>query len=388
MRSSKTHSNVTTFSSTWKRVLVYLLVFWLSFFLFLLAIQYTEIESFTQEEAFSFKKPSFFWYLLILIPFTAAFLWRIYWKSKRMSALASSSVLGMIIRPESNRANFLQFIALHNVLVFAILALAQPIFGTKKIEGKQRSSEVVICLDVSNSMNVKDLDAELSRLEIAKRAINQLVNASRGERIGIAIFAGEAYVQLPITSDYEAVKMFAQEIETDAVTFQGTNLSKALQVSTQMFTNYKGGKTILMLTDGEDHDSTNLTFLDEFSSRNIQLGILGIGSTAGGLIPNHPIKPELGFKTDENGKRILSILNPELVKSLAKATNGAYVFTSNPYPDLADLLAKAEKNAVQTTNSSSISVKSNHFGIPLGISLIFWIVYVLVRSGLISNRKA
>lgn len=387
MRSSKIHSDVTAFSNTWKRILVYLLVFWASFFLFLFAIQYTAIESLTHEEAFSFKKPNYFWYLLLLIPFTAAFLWRIYWKSKKMSALASSSVLGMIIRPESSRSNFLQFITLHNVLVFAILALAQPIFGTKKIVGKSRSSEIVICLDVSNSMNVKDLDAELSRLEIAKRAINQLVNASRGERIGIAIFAGEAYVQLPITSDYEAVKMFAQEIETDAVTFQGTNLSKALQVSTQMFTNYKGGKTILMLTDGEDHDSTNLAFLDNFSSRNIQLGILGIGSTAGGLIPNHPQKPELGFKIDENGKRILSILNPQVVKSLAQATNGVYAFTSNPYPDLAELLARAEKNAVQSTNASPISVKSNHFAIPLGISLIFWIVYVLIRSGLVSNRK-
>ena len=171
--------------------------------------------------------PSAF-YLLLLLPIYYFLQYRALRRRNSMvSLLANPNLQSYLFQPVSTSKIIIEFLLFRSILVFVILALASPIFGKKKQNTLASNLELVICLDVSNSMNTKDADGA-SRLEASKRALGQLVNKLSGERIGICVFAGSAFVQLPLTMDYHAAKLFVQEIETDMVSTQGTNINEAL----------------------------------------------------------------------------------------------------------------------------------------------------------------
>jgi Ca-activated chloride channel homolog len=225
-------------------------------------------------------------------------------------------------------------------------------------------------------MNVKDIDKQTSRLQVAKRALIQLINQLHGERVGIVIFAGNAYTQLPLTMDYETAKMYLNEIETDMVSNQGTNIRSALEISESLFTKSKAGKAILIVTDGEDHESGIDEILKSLKEKKIQLAILGIGSQNGGLIPNDYNRPELGFKVDEKGSFILSKMNPSMIKELASKSGGFYTISSDSYPDLRNLLAKINKIKRSKKEGFEFEVKENRYQIPLFLSFLCLILFV------------
>ena len=158
------------------------------------------------------------------------------------------------------------------------LSLAQPVFGTKKVSGTIESLELVICLDVSASMDVKDISDDLSRLDVSKRAIVQLINNLHGEKIGICVFAGGAYVQLPITSDYSAAKLFVNDITTSIMSNQGTNINAALSTANDMFTDQKCSKGIIIVTDGENHEEKPSSIFEILKKKNITVNVLGLKS--------------------------------------------------------------------------------------------------------------
>jgi hypothetical protein len=139
-------------------------------------------------------------------------------------------------------------------ICFIIIALAQPVFGKKKVKGVSKSLEIAICLDISNSMNVRDLQGQ-SRIEVAKRTIGGLINQLSGEKIGLCVFAGDAMVQLPLTSDYQTAQLFTEEIQSSYISNQGTNIIEALETSVLMFSKNNEPKCILMISDGEDHEN-------------------------------------------------------------------------------------------------------------------------------------
>lgn len=366
------------------------LLVWECLFFVLLAILLAVLGYFSgvkSKEHFDFKTPELL-YLFVLLPvISASFLYLLWWKNKRFAAFASQKVLSSVLKPISSENTFIKYFFFRNTLAFLILAAAQPVFGVKKVSGTKESMELVLALDISNSMNTRDLEAKTSRLEVAKRAIVQLLNSLHGERIGLCIFAGNAYVQLPITSDYEAAKLFVQEIETNMISNQGTNISSALDVSKSMFSKLKTGRAICIITDGEDHTGNLETAIAGTKKEGIQIAILGIGTQEGGFIPNRPERPEFGFKVDEQGNPVLSKLNPRFIQSLANKTEGYYLLANTAYPDLSALIKPLKNIKRAALVNTEFEVREHKYQLPLLAALLSLMLYLLWSNQLAWKKK-
>lgn len=325
---------------------------------------------------FAFKNESALAYLWVLLPCIAGFYWLMRWKNKRFSTLGNQKIQGVILSPVSSFNTFMRFFFFRNAIVFLILAMAQPAFGSKKVSGTLESLELVLAIDISSSMNVKDIDKETSRLEIAKRAMVQLINNLHGEKLGIVIFAGGAYVQLPLTMDYDAAKMYIREIETAMISNQGTNIAAALEVSQMMFSKSNTSKAVILITDGENHEGGIDTFLAGFKKDGIELSVLALGTTNGGLIPNDPERPAAGYKTNSQGSPIVSRLNPQMAEELAAKSHGSYFVSSNAYPDLTILLKQLKQMKRTKVENLEFDVRENHYQIPLVFGILSWILFV------------
>jgi Ca-activated chloride channel family protein len=335
----------------------------------------------------AFKFPEKLNYLAIIIPLIALFWWYMKWKNQRFRTLGNLQVLASLISPVNSKKYFISYFLLRNALVFTIIAMAQPVFGSKKVNASLDSMELILAIDVSNSMNTKDISKEDSRLQIVKRAMIQLINNFHGEKLGICVFAGGAYLQLPITADYEAAKMYINEIETDMFSNQGTNIGAALELSSEMFSKEKTSKAILLVTDGENHEESYEEPLQAIKASKIMLGILGIGSKSGGPIPNDPLKPELGYKTTASGSTVISKLNENLIHSMANKSGGFSMISSTAYPDLSTILERFSHLKRTKIESIELDVKENWYQVPLLFALVFWVLFALVREGIILNKR-
>ncbi|MFT5777249.1 MAG: Ca-activated chloride channel family protein [Crocinitomicaceae bacterium] len=355
-------------------ILVWEVIFWVVYYLLINAFGLFS-DSITGERL-AYKTPDVLYLLFILIPIVGVFLYNIV-QNNKMAQNASAHVAQSFLRPVSSMSSFMKYFFFRNAFVFLVIAMAQPIFGSKKVAGTNESLELVIALDVSNSMNARDISDDFSRLDIAKRAITQLINNLHGEKIGISLFANSAFVQLPVTSDYGAAKLFIDDIESDMVSSQGTNVDAALSVSYDMFSKMKTTKGIILITDGENHENNPDEILAKIRKEQIQLTVLGIGTTKGGLVPKNPHRPELGYKTDARGKKVLSKLNKKFIRSIASKGAGEASFTSTEFPDLSALLTEISQMKRTKIDTLEFDIKQERYQVPLLISIIFWIAFLL-----------
>ena len=323
-----------------------------------------------------YKEPDAFRLLLLLIPIAGFYFYNVY-RHNKMVSRSNNHVARSFLKPVATTSSFIKYFLFRNALAFLIIALAQPIFGKKKVSGTSESLELVVCLDVSNSMNVRDISDESSRLDISKRALVQLVNNLHGEKIGICLFANHAFVQLPITRDYAAAKLFILEIETNMISSQGTNIADALIVSKDMFSKEQTTKGIILVTDGENHEESPNEALKEIKESKIQLSVLGIGTKQGGLVPKNPNRPELGYKTNALGKTVVSKLDESFIKSIASKGGGKASVSSSEFPNLSALLTQIKQMKRTKIDNLDFDIKKERYQIPLTISLVFWIIYLL-----------
>ena len=238
-----------------------------------------------------------------------------------------------------------------------------------------------------SSMNVKDAGFTDSRLKIAKRAATELINNLRGEKVGIVIFAGNAYVHLPLTTDYDAAKMHVDEIETNLTSNQGTAISTALIRSQQMFLDKKAAHAVILFSDVEDQQGDLDSIVKAYRTEKTNLSLLAIGSTNGGMIPNNPNRPELGYKMDENGRPIVSKMNLNLVKELAKQTNGQLSVSENGYPNMELTLNEIRKMKGVRSSIEDLEVKKNRYHIPLILGLLSFLLFGVLKSKRMSNEN-
>ncbi|XOV66904.1 MAG: VWA domain-containing protein [Fluviicola sp.] len=340
------------------------------------------------DEILLYRYPERFYWMLLIVPITFAFILFLHKHNKRALSL-KPRVREAYIRPVSEGYTIFKWIMFRNVIVFMIIAFAQPVFGKRKSEATVENLELVICLDVSNSMNTRDISDELSRLEIAKRAMNQLINKLHGERIGICLFANDALVQLPITRDYGAAKLFIDEIETDLVGNQGTNVKAALEVSRKMFSKDRTAKGIIMVTDGENHESNPSKELKKIRNSKIQLCVLGIGTKKGGLVPVNPRRPDLGYKKTATGKAVRSKVNPKFIESIATKAGGKASLSDDEFPDLSALLTQITRMKRTKIDNFDFDIRTERYQIPLVFALISWLIYLLWSEDVSTrlNRK-
>lgn len=306
-----------------------------------------------------------------------------YQKTLNRLGEASSS----LIHKQSVISVFLKHFFLRNTLAFVILAMAVPVYGSKKVKATKETLELVICLDISNSMNSTDISDENSRLEISKRALTQLINNLNGEQIGLVLFAHSAFVQLPLTTDYAAAKLFIKDVETNMISDQGTNIGEALTVASNMFSEKKVAKGVILVTDGEDHEAGIDAVIESLVDKKIQLSVLGIGTREGGLVPKDPERPEIGYKTDAMGRTVLSKLNRELIKDLAQKAGGFAHFSDDEFPDLSPLLTELKTMKRSKIDTLDFDVQQDRYRVPLAFAIMMLLGYLVLRADIRLSKK-
>lgn len=355
-------------------VFVWELIFWALFFLLVKSGSFFSGGSGT---FFSFQEPGNLQWLWLILIIAGLFLYNA-WRNEKIYQNAGEKIRSTVFKPIGTGKAFISYLLFRNALAFLIIAMAQPAFGKKKVAGTVQSMELVICLDISNSMNTRDVDPNISRLNIAKRAINELINKLGGEKIGISIFANDAYTQLPLTLDYYAAKMYVNDIETNMISSQGTNIKNALENAYSMFSeNKKMSKAVILVTDGENHDEDPSEVLKKYKDEEIQLAVLGIGTKKGGLIPIDPEMPEKGYRRTAVGTAVQSKLNPQFLNRIAEDGGGIALISEGPYPDLRGLLKQITQMKRVKTESMDFEVEEQRYQIPLAISLICFVAYLL-----------
>jgi Ca-activated chloride channel family protein len=326
-------------------------------------------------EHLAFRYPMLLWLELLILPLLGLLLFQLNKLNSIVGKISKNTRLS-IFSSVSTAHVAIKYILFRIAFTTLVITIAQPFYGSKKVAGTVESLELVIALDISNSMNTRDIDKELTRLDIAKRAITQLINNLHGEKLGLTIFAGSAYVQLPVTNDYNAAKMFVNEIESGMISNQGTNISAVLQTAMSMFSKAKVSKSIILVTDGENHEENPAVVYEALKESEIQICVLGIGTEQGGLIPNNPSRPELGYKQTAAGNPIQSKLDVNFIKQIADNTNGVGVVSSSPFPDLRMLLDKINHMKRSKMEDIEFNVSQSRYHISLFISLLFWISYL------------
>ncbi len=366
-----------------RKIVILELVFWVAILLFYFFLNNLDK---SENEAFGFKNQSALWLLILTIPIAVIYISLLNKTHNKLQDLKIENT-SLILKTPHIKERFLQYFFFRNAIVFLVFTISQPYLGTKKETTFGKNLELVLCLDVSNSMNAKDISGNVSRLEVAKRSINQLINKLSGERIGVAIFAENAYVQLPLTNDYGTAKMFINEIQTDMVSDQGTNIKGALETAFEMFSPDKTSKSVLLITDGENHLEEPDAFIQKLKENDVSVNVIGIGSETGGLVPEDANRPELGNKMDENGSPVLSKLNVQMIKNIANQSGGTALITSEPFPDITSILTEINQMKTGKVRDLQLDVKNNLYHIPLLLTLIFLIFIQIWNSNILNGLK-
>lgn len=248
------------------------------------------------------------------------------WKNKAINRFADSELLKHSLQPISSFKVISKTVFLYSALCLLFVAYLNPQFGTKEKESEVKGIDIIIALDVSTSMLARDLDETKSRLDIAKRSIEGLTNKLHGDRFGIVVFAGKAFTQLPITTDYSAAKLFLSSISTDMIQTQGTAIGNAIEVAMNSF-DFESNtqKSIIIISDGENHEDDAIIAAEDAQEKGVGIHTIGMGSINGVPIPLYRKGKFINNKRDKNGHTVLTKLNEEMLKSIATSGNGIYV---------------------------------------------------------------
>ena len=274
---------------------------------------------------FRFEEPTYL-YLLLLLPFLAVFyLYSNYRRRKNIRRFGDPVLLAQLMPDVSKYRPDIKFWIIFVVIGLFSVLLARPQFGSKQETVKRKGVEVIIALDISNSMLAQDVQP--SRLEKAKRLISRLVDELDNDKIGMIVFAGDAFTQLPITSDYISAKMFLESISPSLISKQGTAIGEAINLAVRSFTPQEGvGRAIVVITDGENHEGGAVEAAKVAAEKGIQVSVLGVGMPDGAPIP---IEGTNDYRRDREGNVIVTRLNEAMCQEIAKEGKGIYVRVDN-----------------------------------------------------------
>ena len=327
-----------------------------------------------------FEDPIYLWMLLI-IPILVLVRFIVWQKRKRnLRKFGDPSLLKEMMPDVSKYRPTIKFCLLLSAITILIFMIARPQVGSKISHEKREGIEVLIALDISNSMLAQDVIP--SRLEKSKLLIEDLVDHFTNDKVGLVVFAGDAFVQLPITNDYVSAKMFLQNINPSLITTQGTDLARAISLSQSCFTQREHiGRAIIVITDGEDHEGGALEAAREAYKKGINVFILGVGTSKGAPIPDG----NGGYLKDNSGQTVLSALNEQMCQQVAKAGNGVYIHvdnTSDAQERLNKELSKLQSGISDTVVYSEYNEQFQIFGIILLLLLIVETVLLESRNPL------
>ena len=315
---------------------------------------------------FRFAHPEYL-FALYAVPLIVLLFWYLTRnRRKLLGKFARKDVQKLLLPNYSGLKSSVKFGILILVYIFLVVAVSNPQVGTRMEEVKQSGIDVYILLDVSLSMKAEDIKP--NRLDRAKFQISNLIQKLRGDRIGLIIFAGQAYVQFPLTSDYSAANLFLNAVDVNSVPQQGTAIASAINLAVKSF-DYKTStqKAIVVITDGEDHEGDVMQAVKDAVAKDIKIYTIGLGSPDGVPIPIYKNGQQIGFKKDESGNVVLTKLDASILQEIASAGNGQYFHGANYEGQLNDIyndLSKLEKTEFGVKKVTDYEDRFYYFLIP------------------------
>jgi len=333
---------------------------------------------------FRFENPEYLWLVSIVIVLALIYIVQYFKRKSSLRKFGDPILLYQLMPDVSRWRGLIKFLLLELSLVFMIIMLARPQEANQISEEKRSGIETMIAIDISNSMLAEDVTP--SRLDRAKMLVEGLVETFSDDKIGLIIFAGDAFVQLPITNDYVSAKMFLNSIEPSMIVNQGTDIASAINMASHSFTQQEHvGKAIIVITDGEDHEGGALEAAKEAKDNGMNIYMLGIGTSKGAPIPN---KETGGYMIDRTGETVLSRLNEDMCKEIAQAGGGVYIHVDNS--SSAQQILDKELDKLEKSDSavySNYSEQFQTFGVIALILLIIEIVILERKNHLLNKIK-
>ncbi len=273
---------------------------------------------------FRFEEPIYL-YLLAIIPLLAVVKWMLdRQQKKRLRRFGDPQLLKQLMPDVSKWRPTAKFWLLQAALTLLIVMLARPQMGTRVSNEKRTGIETTIAMDISNSMLAEDVAP--SRLDRSKMLIENMIDGFKDDKVGLVVFAGSSFIQLPITTDFVSAKMFLQSLTPGLIATQGTDIGGAINMCCSSFTKKNNlGRAIVLITDGEDHEGGAIEAAKKAKKMGINVFVLGIGQPKGGLIPDG----HGGYMRDNHGNEVVSVLNEDMCRQIAKAGGGSYIHVDN-----------------------------------------------------------
>ncbi len=329
-------------------------------------------------EMFRFAHIEYLWGLLIIPLLTLVFIWSRIARKRALRRFGTYQTISSLMPFASKNRPVFKFWVLMLALAFFIVGAARPQFGSKLKKVKREGAEVIIALDVSNSMLAEDIQP--NRLERAKRAISRMVDRLADDKIGLIVFAGEAYTQLPITSDYNSAKLFLEAVDTETVPTQGTAIGAAIELGIRSFTpENETNKAIVVITDGENHEDDPVAAAEEAVDKGIVVHTIGMGRPRGTPIPVAG-NNQNNYLRDNEGQVVVTKLNETMLEEIAAAGNGVYVRANNTQVGLNALFDEIEKLETEEIESLVYSEYDDQFQYFFGIGLFLMLLEFITRE--------
>ena len=317
---------------------------------------------------FKFANPNALFLYIVLVVIIAVYFYARHKSKKALRSYGDPALLAAMMPEVSAHRPQIKFWITFIALCFMVLLLARPQFGSKMEVVKRQGIETVIALDISNSMLAEDVAP--NRLEKSKNIISKLVDGFADDKVGLIVFAGDAFIQLPITSDFISAKMFLESIEPDLIVRQGTNIKAAIDMATRSFTPKEGvGKAVIIITDGENHEGGAVEAAKAAADKGMMVYVMGVGSLEGSPIPAGRSGE---FRRDKNGNVVVTKLNEQMCQEIAAAGNGVYIRidnTNNAQKVLQKEIDKLAKADIETTTYSEYNEQ---------FMVMAWIAFVLL----------
>lgn len=330
---------------------------------------------------FLLEDKTYFWLLLVIPVLVLLFALLVFWKKKTQKKFADKELLRKLSPDRSLGKSILKLVTISLGIACLVIALVNPKFGTKLETVKREGVDVVFALDVSKSMLAEDIAP--NRLEKSKQLVTQIINNLASDRVGIIAYAGSAFPQLPITTDYAAAKMFLQSMNTDMVSSQGTAIKDAIELATTYFNDQdQTNRIVFLISDGEDHEGQAADIAKEAAREGIRIVTIGVGTPKGGPIPNKRNGIIQSYKKDNNGETVITRLNPQTLQEIASAANGEYISgasTSEVVDKVTEILQNMDKKEFESQQIAEYKSQFQWF-LALGLFFLFMDILFLERQ--------
>ena len=330
---------------------------------------------------FELESPIYF-YLFALIPLVVAFfLFNLYWKRKQQAAFADVALFEKLSPEQSTFKSSLKLLITIAAISMVIIALVNPKMGTKMETVKRQGIDIVFAIDISKSMLAQDIAP--SRLEKTKQLVSQIINQLGNDRVGIVGYAGSAYPDLPITTDYSIAKMYLQSMNTNMVSSQGTAFNDAIKLSVDYFDIKDTSKLIILVSDGEDHGDGAEEAIEMAKEKGVRIVTIGVGTEKGALIPLKDSKGNIsGYKKDQNGENVITKLYPAVLQNIATQTKSKYIVggaTKEVVEEVKKALDKIEKSEFESQQIADFESQYQWF-LAFGFLLLLADIFLLEKK--------